>query len=250
MGLIVKHNGTNWVDELGRNWDNQVLFTLPDRDVFIINANANPPTAANFHTPATDFLAGVGTVLFNMAVNPVSGKVYVANTEARNEVRFEGERPPASTTTTVQGHLHEARITVIDGASVIPRHLNKHIDYSVIPSPAGVKDNSLATPMGMALTTDGNTLYLAAFGSGKVGVFGTATLENDSFVPSSANHIAVTGGGPSGLVLDEARDRLYVLTRFDNSVSIIDTNANTETAHLPLHNPEPPGCGRWPTLPV
>jgi hypothetical protein len=27
----------------------------------------------------------------------------------------------------VRGHLHEARITVIDGDQVLPRHLNKHI---------------------------------------------------------------------------------------------------------------------------
>ena len=88
---------------------------------------------------------GVGTVLFNMAVNPVNGHLYVSNTEARNEVRFEGPGL-AFDSTTVQGHLHEARITVLDGATVTPRHLNKHIDYDVVPSPAGVKDDSLAIP--------------------------------------------------------------------------------------------------------
>ena len=49
-----------------------------------------------------------------MAVNPVSGKVYVSNTEARNEVRFEG--PGIFGGSTVQGHLAETRITVLDGA--------------------------------------------------------------------------------------------------------------------------------------
>src|SRR5262249_30584319 len=34
--------------------------------------------------------------------------------------------------------------------------------------------------------------------------------------------------------------RLYVLTRFDNSVSVIDTTNSNEIAHLPLYNPEPP----------
>ena len=67
-----------------------------------------------------------------------------------------------------------------------------------------MKDASLATPLGMAVTSDGATLYVAAFGSSKVGVFDTAELENDTFTPSAAAHIAVTGGGPSGLVLDEA----------------------------------------------
>ena len=32
----------------------------------------------------------------------------------------------------------------------------------------------------------------------------------------------MTGGGPTGLVLDEGRERLYVLTRFDNGISVVD----------------------------
>ena len=34
----------------------------------------------------------VGTILFNMVVNPASGKLYVTNTESPNEIRFEGAR--------------------------------------------------------------------------------------------------------------------------------------------------------------
>ena len=73
--------------------------------MFAIDADAaTPAEGASF--------AHVGTVLFNMAVNPANGNVYVTNTEARNEVRFEG--PGTRRRTTVHGHLHEARITVID----------------------------------------------------------------------------------------------------------------------------------------
>jgi YVTN family beta-propeller protein len=228
-GLIVKFDGTHWLDQLGRNWDNGVKFSLPDKDVFAIDATANPPVE-------TAFFTGVGTVLFNMAVNPVSGKVYVSNTEARNEVRFEG---PGGGGTTVRGHLHEARITILSGGTATPRHLNKHINYSTVPSPAGVKDKSLATPVGMAVTSDGATLYVAAFGSSKIGVFSTAALENDTFVPDASTHIPVSGGGPSGMVLDEPNSRLYVLTRFNNSVAVIDTTTKAEVDQLPLHNPEP-----------
>jgi len=234
VGLIVKFDDTKWVDELNRDWSNMVRFDLPDKDVFAIDANANPPVETNA-------FAQVGTVLFNMAVNPVSGKLYVANTEAINEVRFEGSRSGSDPASTVQGHLHEARITVIDPAtdSVTPRHLNKHIDYTVSPAPAGVNDNSLATPKGMTVTADGKTLFVVAKGSAKIGVFDTTKLENDTFVPDSGNHIELSAGGPGGLVLDEANNRLYVTTRFDNSISIIDTTTNTEVDHQPLHNPEP-----------
>ena len=85
-------------------------FTLPDTDVFSIDANKLTQTAAYAH---------VGTTLFNMAVNPVTGHLYVSNTEPINNVRFEG--PGIYAGHTVQGHLAESRITVIAGATVTPQ---------------------------------------------------------------------------------------------------------------------------------
>jgi hypothetical protein len=51
----------------------------------------------------------------------------------------------------------------------------------------------------------------------------------------------LSGGGPVGLALDEANDRLYVLTRFDNSITVVDTNTRTElpAQKRSLYNPEP-----------
>ncbi len=235
VGLIVKFNGLAWVDELNRDWSNQVMFNLPDKDVFAIDANAATPVEI-------DDYSGVGTILYNMVANPATGQVYVSNTEANNHVRFEGTRHSTSHSSVI-GHQHETRITIINpepGGAIIPRHLNKHINYDVVPTPVGIKDNSLAIPTDMAITDDGSTLYLAAFGSSKVGVFNTVELENNSFVPSSANYIPVSGGGASGLVLDESNNRLYVLTRFDNSISVVDIVSKTEILHRALHNPEPP----------
>ncbi len=236
VGLIVKFDGTNWKDELGRNWDGLVRFDLPDQDVFAIDANADPPVETASYT-------GVGTILYNMAVSPTTGKLFVANTEAVNEVRFEGTRTGGSRVSSVIGHQHETRISVIDPAapngSVTPRHLNKHIDYSVTPAPASTAVKSLALPRQLAISANGQTLYVAAKGSDKVGIFAVAELETDTFVPDSADHVHVSGGGPAGLLLDEARGRLYVTTRFDNGVSIIDTASKQETGHLQLANPEP-----------
>lgn len=235
--LIVKFDGEHWVDELGRPWDDSIRFNLPDEDVFVIDATASPP--AQVPGPS-GVLTGVGTVIFNMTVNPVNGKVYVSNTEAHNEARFEG--PGTFAGHTVRGHLHDSRITVLDGSAVSPRHLNKHIDFNACceMSPNVDSEKSLAQPLGMAVTHDGQTLYVAAFGSSKVGVFSTAEIEADSFIPDTSAHVELSGGGPSGLVLDEAHGWLYVLTRFDNSISIVDTATKTEIDHLAMHNPEPP----------
>ncbi len=240
-GLILKWNrdgGTSnqWQDEVGRDWNAMVRFDLPDQDVFQIDADANPPVETGL--PFT----GVGTTLFNMAVNPVSGKIYVSNTEAVNQVRFEGPGihatgiKPGSEPTTVQGHLAEARISVLDAGVATPIHLNKHIPYATLPAPAGTSDDSLSMPVGMAVSGDGATLYLAAFGSGKVAIFDVAQLEADTFTPSESDHIEV-GGGPSGILLQGTH--LYVATRFDNAVSVVDLGTETVIQTELLHSPEP-----------
>jgi DNA-binding beta-propeller fold protein YncE len=230
VGLVLKFNGQHWVDQLGNARDAEVMFSLPDKDVFAIDANANPPAQKSFAT-------GVGTVLFNMAVNPVSGKVYVSNTDANNFQRFEGHDVNGGVGS-VRGHIAESRITVIDGTTVTPHHLNPHIDFSKDGDPAEAA-KSLAFPIQMAVTHDGKSLFVAALGSSKVGVFDTAQLEAGTFVPSTANQIPVSGGGPTGVLLNEKHGLLYVLTRFDNSISILDTSKKQEVGHVAMFNPEP-----------
>jgi DNA-binding beta-propeller fold protein YncE len=234
--LIAKFDNAagQWKDELGRNQNPNVPFRLPDNDVFAVNANSLATTATFSH---------VGTTLFNVATNPVSGKVYVSNSEAFNQVRFEGSGVAGST---VQGHLAEMRVSVLSGtSSVTPIHLNKHINYNILAdNPAfdfTQAQSSLSTPVDMEVSSDGRTLYVAAFGSSKIGVFDTASLENNTFNPrtASANYITVAGGGPAGLVLDEPRGRLYVMTRFDNSLKVVDLASKGTVASIALPNPEP-----------
>ncbi|WP_420814248.1 hypothetical protein [Polyangium fumosum] len=239
--LIVKYDGNHWVDESGTPWDAAVRLSLPDKDVFVIDAMANPP--AQLAGTAGSY-TGVGTVLYNMIVNPANGKVYVTNTDANNLQRFEG--PGIFTGSTVRGHLHEARISVLSNGTVTPRHLNKHINYDSCCAslPNAANDKSLATPVGMAITSNGSKLYVAALGSSKIGVFDTAALENGTFIPSAANHIVLDDSdepvGPTGLVLNESNKRLYVLTRFDNSIAIVNTTTRSVLDRVPLYNPEPP----------
>ncbi|QRO01901.1 hypothetical protein JRI60_24220 [Archangium violaceum] len=235
-GMIVKWNGSKgqWEDTLGRNWNNGVRLNLPDKDVFAIDADSLQQKA---------FYTGVGTSIFNLATNPKTGVVYASNSEANNLTRFEG--PGVFGGSTVQGNIAKMRITVISGGSVYPRHLNKHIDYSKLANSTGfdptAKNHSLSTPTEMVISGDGTKLYVAAFSSNKVGVFDTAALEADTFNPktASANYIPVSGGGPSGLVLDEARNRLYVMTRFDNAVKVIDLATRKQVTSAALYNPEP-----------
>ncbi|MGB3619906.1 MAG: Ig-like domain-containing protein [Ketobacter sp.] len=230
-GLIVKYDGEHWVDLYGKAWDQFVHFNLPDYDVFEIDADAALPEVKAQH-------AHVGTSLFNLEVNPKTGAVYVSNMEARNELMFEG-KGERSDIQTLRGRFIENRITVIKNGEVLPRDLNTHLNDA---RPEGSEDDnarSLAYPLQMQIDDAGETLYLAAYGSSKVGIFDVDELESHSFTPSASEHIEVTGGGPSGLALDQARNRLFVLTRFDNSISVIDTVTKAETSHTAMYNPEP-----------
>jgi len=246
VGVIVKFDGSKWVDSKGTDWSDEVNFNLPDHDVFSIDAD----TLASNSIVEFDH---VGTVLFNLVVNPNTGKVYVTNLEMPNHVNFEG--PGIHGGSTVQGHLSESRISVLDpaGGGVDPQHLNQHIDYDQLHTDAGAnhaaieaqKAHSLATPLQPVVSGDGSRLYVPAFGSGKIGVFDTADIEDanfeNNFDPTleSINYIATDGGGPSGLVLDEGNDRLYVLTRFQNQVEVIDSVTGSVLETHSLHNPEP-----------
>jgi len=236
--LIVQKNADgDWVDSGDaksgtppKKWNNRVKLDLPDYDVFTIDASGTKPAVVGK-------TAGVGTTLFNMAVNPVSGKLYVSNQDARNLMRFEGLGTRSST---VRGHFVESRITVVDGTNVLPRHLNKHItSYDSALGTAAEKAASLATPLEMAVTGDGSKLYLVAMGSDKIARLGTAALEANTFTPSAADQLVLSGGGPTGLVLDQAHSRAFVLTRFDNGISAINTNAFAEAAHVRMFSPEP-----------
>lgn len=237
-GIIVKYDGQNWLDNVGREWNDFVRLSLPDKDVFVIDATAQPPQQISGDR---GYYQGVGTVLFNMIVNPTNGNVYVSNTEAFNDERFEG-LGASHDFGTVRGRTVANRITILRNGKVEPRELNKHIDPDKCcdPIPNSVNDRSLAQPLEMAISSDGESLFVAAFGSGKVGIFDTKELEKDTFVPDDKNHIELSAGGPTGLVLDDRRKRLYVLTRFDNGVSIVNVRQKHETAHVTMHNPEPP----------
>ena len=231
-GLIVRFDGNAWRDEAGTDWSAKVKFSLPDFDLFAIDANAAVPVV-------TAQVSGIGTTLFNLAVHPLTGLVYASNTQAQNQIRFEG---PGRAASTVRGRIAESRISVVNVAAnrVDAVHLNSHVDFS-LPQGAsvatGVKARSLAQPTAMVFSPDGATLYTAAFGSAKVAALPTATLTASGFVPDASQHIAV-GAGPAGLALNAAGTRLYVYSRIAHSISLIDTATKITLGTLNLFSPE------------
>jgi DNA-binding beta-propeller fold protein YncE len=237
-GLVVKYragaDGTfHWFDALGTNFDAAVTITLPDQDVFAIDATQSPPVAK-----AGGVFSHVGTTLFNMAVNPRNGKVYVSNTDAHNDVRFEGHTPGF---TSVAGNIVDSRISIIDPATgnVTADNLNPHLLHPVPPSTTGAGDPTLsrAFPQDLVFSADGKRVYVVAQGSAKLAIYETADLEAGSATPTHENQVNLSAGGPTGVVVHGRR--AFVLTRFDNGISVVDLDANAEVEHRAMFNPEP-----------
>jgi hypothetical protein len=227
--LIVQQQGNQWLDDEGQDWSDEIELSIPDNDVFMIDADSPIPSASAS-------VSGVGTVLFNMALNPVTRSLYVSNTEALNRVRFEG---PGDTASTVRGHFIENRITVVKPASVNPVHLNESIDFDLEEEegiPAEDKARALAQPQQMVLSPDGSKLYLAAFDSNKVAVVDTAQLEAGNYVDQQ---VVIDDGAPAGLALNETGDRLYVYSRYGHSVLLYDTTTGEQLNRVDIFNPEP-----------
>ena len=163
-----------------------------------------------------------------MAVNPASGKVYVTNTEAHNDVRFEGHDAGFAS---VRGHIADSRITrhrSVARARSRARNLNSHIDYTA-EGDAAEKALSVAFPQDLAFTRDGSTLYTVAQGSAKLAIYSTERARGrhrgaDARQPGHA----VGAAAPRASCSTRRTARAYVLTRFDNSISIVDLGAHTE----------------------
>ena len=231
-GLIVKNvGGGHWMDAYGKFYDPFIKVKLPDLDVFAIDASGSVPVAK-----ANGAYAHVGTTLFNMAVNPKTGKVYVTNTDAHNDVRFEGHNAGF---TTVRGHIVDSRISTIDPATgtVTATDLNSHLVGHYEDATPAQKAVSVAFPQDVAVSADGSTLYAVMQGSGKLAIYSTAEIESGSSTPNAANQVQLSGGGPTGVILNGST--AYVLTRFNNSISTVDLNSKAEVATNKMFNPEP-----------
>jgi YVTN family beta-propeller protein len=217
--LIVKWNGSKWSDERGNTkWNALVPFTLADVDLVVIDASQSAPRIQNE-------VRGIGTQIGNSAFDSAANRLCVINLEAHNEVRFEQNLKGRFTTTRlslVDFDAQPTRVAAVD--------LNSHIDLNAPEGSDAERSLSLALPSDLARAADG-TLYVAAVGSAKVGV-----LDKAGAVRARIN----VGQGPTGLAVDEARQRLYVLNRFDGTLSIVDLAAQAEVAQVPLgFNPEP-----------
>jgi len=188
--------------------DPRISWTVKDHDVAEINTADH--ALVRWHR-------GAGTNLFDLAVHPVTGDVWVTNTDARNLVRFAPN---------LRAHAVDHRLTrlTLPAGGVTVFDLNPGVDYGVLPNPAA-QATALAQPAGLVWSPDGAFAWVAATGSdriAKVAPDGTVVARVDVRPPGAGPRQM---RGPRALALHPARPRLYVLNRVMNSVMVLDTQS-------------------------
>jgi YVTN family beta-propeller protein len=213
------------VDAADTNWSHVINYTMPDNDVVEIDAQS---------LAITRYFSGVGTVNLGLAVNPHGGDLFVANTDARNLVRFEPN---------VRGHAVDNRLTriAVAGGTVTPFDLNSGIDYGMLPN-SSAQATALAQPTAAVCDPSGEFLYVAAFGTDRIARVDTngTVLARIEVGPSSGAAVNPrTKRGPRGLALNAAAQRLYVLNRIANTLSVIDTIGDNVLHEIPVGSFDP-----------
>ncbi len=211
-------------------WSSYITFKMPDNDVVRIATGVSPTVAG--------YYSGVGTINLGIAVNPVTGDLFVANTDALNLTFFQPR---------LRGHWVNNRITRIQVANsqITPFDLNPNINYKILPNPAALR-TALAQPAAVVFDPSGNFMYVAAFGtdrvaqvdtSGKVLSFVEVSGPGGSGTKADPRHKR----GPRGLALNAVSQTLYALNRISNTVSIIDTSRMLKSGEIPVGaDPTPP----------
>ncbi len=213
VALIVRKGAAGgWMDDNGVDWSGLVNWDLHDHDVAMIDVG----------TLAVTYASGLMNLDMHLAVKP-SGEVSVVGTEAINDVRFE-PKVNGGFVRVVLGTFvpaTPAASTLVD--------LNPHLTYAVPTIPPALRNQSIGDPRGIVWEAGGDG-YITGMGSNNVIVVGSGG--------GRLGQINV-GAGPTGLVMDEGRSRLYVLSKFSATISEIDTVTRTEVARVGFFDPTP-----------
>ncbi|HEV2694424.1 MAG TPA: hypothetical protein VG347_16140 [Verrucomicrobiae bacterium] len=229
VSLIVKKNRAGrWMDDDNGDWTEFISGTnaaytgrvrgwdMPDHDLAVIDAS----------TFSLNYACGLMNICMGVAVNPASGNISVIGTDALNNTRFQG---------VLDGIFIRVNIAQVDPVTLtnVVKDLNSHLTYTTPTITQTERDKSLGDPRGILWSADGSHGYVTGMGS-----------DNLTIIDANGNRIGLTptinvGQGPTGLALDESRNRLYVYNRFAGSISTIDTASQTVTNTLSLFDPTP-----------
>ena len=209
-------NGTDWTEfvsgEAAPKSGRPVGWDVVDNDIAMIDVA----------TGKVSYTTRLMTIAMAMDVHPVTGEVLLVGTEARNEIRYEPDLQ--SEFSTVMGAI----VRSDDEKKVFD--LNPHLDYAAKTLPLAERRESIGDPRAVQYDAAGNRAYVAGMGS-----------DNLAVLDSTGTRIGTipTGEGPTGLALDAENNRMFVLNRFDASISVVDLAEQKEVSRAKFFDPTP-----------
>ncbi len=228
--MIVRKNSSNqWMDDNAHDWTSMVSganaalsgrpqnWDMPDRDIAIINAN----------TLGVSYISTLMNICMSIGVNPASGRVTMVGTDAINEVRFEPN---------VNGifvRVKFASVDPIDIASKRITDLNSHLNYEDSTLAQSERNKSIGDPRTIVWNSAGSKGYVSGMGSNNIVVVAASGAR------AGLSDTINVGEGPTGIALDEPRNKMYVLNRFAGSISVVDLASETVDAEIPFYDPTP-----------
>lgn len=205
------------VDATDPAWNSVIPYTMPDNDVAEIDVAT---------LSVSRYFPRVGTSNLGLAVQPVTGDLFVTNIDARNLVHFEPN---------LRAHFVDNRVSRIGIAAgdVSTADLNAGIDYSVLPNGAA-QSTALAQPSAIVFQPAGAFSYIAAFGSDRIAKVDANGVVQSRIELGSTALNSRGKRGPRGLALNPTTQNLYVLNRISNTLTVIDTAAERVLAETGL----------------
>ncbi len=214
-GIIVRKDAAGaWKDVNNVNWNAAVTWNLNGNDVAVINANSL----------AVSYAKGFMTTPTALTMLP-NGGVIAVGAEAKNEVRFEPN---------VKGVFVRSEVAILPagGATVSAKgDLNPHLNYAVSSLPFMQRLLAVGDPRGIAVSADGTRGYATGIGSSNIAAFNLTTFARLG--------LTTVGDGPTGIVLDAPRARLFTLNRFGGSISIVNESTLTTVGEVAFFDPTP-----------
>jgi YVTN family beta-propeller protein len=201
-GLIVQSVLGSWYDMYGDLWSSHIPYQVDQNDVVEIDTGSQSVSRT---------FGPIVSSVFGLAVNATDGRVLYVGLNARNQLRFEPR---------ITGYTVETNLGIVPFASGFAslRKLNPHINFDVTPGTQAEADSALGTPTAVAYSANGLRAYVTALADDKIGVlnpYGGGV----STVLARVRCVA----GPTGLVVDDAHTRLFVVGRYHEQLQTLST---------------------------
>lgn len=216
-GLAIKRSQSGWIDQSGHLWNSKIPYTVPLVEIVYVSTSTNTVLGSR---------GDIASILMGAATSPVTGAAAVTGTYAEIEIRNEPN---------LRGHFTEQRLAIVPSRLTARTEiqLNPQINYTVTPGTQAEADSAIGIPSGVCWSADGNRVYVTSLATSKLAVVN----------PTGAGTILArvpTVAGPTGVIADPVRPRLYVVGRFHQELQTLSTSNFASLSVVPIgYDPTP-----------